>query len=109
MTGLLLRLLSKPIACVAPSPVVALNRAVALAQVAGPAAGLAAIDALAEDAALVEYRFLHAARADLLRRLGRTAEALEAYDRALALGPNRAEHDFLAGRRQATIAAATAG
>jgi RNA polymerase sigma-70 factor, ECF subfamily len=94
---------------VAPSPVVSLNRAVALAQVSGPAAGLAAVDALAGDPALADYRFLHAARADMLRRLGRTGEALAAYDRALALGPNGAERAFLTARRQATALAATAG
>jgi RNA polymerase sigma-70 factor (ECF subfamily) len=97
------------LARVTPSPVVALNRAVAVAHVAGPAAGLAAMDALAADPAMAEYRFFHAARAELLRRLGRTADALAAYDRALALGPNRAESAFLAARRQATLAAATAG
>ena len=94
---------------VAPSPVVALNRAVAVAHLGGPASGLAAMDALAGDPAMAEYRFFHGARAELLRRLGRTADALAAYDRALALGPNQAEAAFLAARRQATIAAATAG
>ena len=94
---------------IAPSPVVALNRAVAVAQVAGPAAGLAAMDALAGDPSLAEYRFFHAARAELLRRLGRTADALHAYDKALALGPNQAEAAFLSARRRATIWAATAG
>ena len=93
----------------APSPVVALNRAVAVAHLAGPATGLAAMDELAADPAMAEYRFFHAGRAELLRRLGRTAEALEAYDRALALGPNQAEAAFLTARRKATIAAATAG
>ena len=73
---------------VAPSPVVDLNRAVALAQVAGPEAGLAAVDALGDDPAMAEYRFFHATRADLLRRLGRWGEAIEAYERALALAPN---------------------
>ena len=73
------------LARVAPSPVVDLNRAVALAQVAGPAAGLAAVDALAADPAMVEYRFFHATRADFLRRLGRWGEAADAYARALAL------------------------
>jgi RNA polymerase sigma-70 factor (ECF subfamily) len=97
------------LARVAPSPVVALNRAAALAQVAGPAAGLAAIDALADDPAMAEYRFFHGARAELLRRLGRTAEALDAYDRALALAPNRAEAAFLERRRRAAASAGTAG
>jgi RNA polymerase sigma-70 factor (ECF subfamily) len=94
---------------VAPSPVVALNRAVAVAHLAGPASGLAAMDALAADPAMAEYRFFHAARAELLRRLGRTFDALAAYDRALDLGPNKAEAAFLAARRQATVTAATAG
>jgi RNA polymerase sigma-70 factor, ECF subfamily len=94
---------------VAPSPVVALNRAVAVAQMAGPAAGLAAMDALAGDTSLAEYRFFHAGRAELLRRLGRTAEAIDAYDRALALEPNRAEAAFLEGRRRETVSAGTAG
>ena len=94
---------------VAPSPVVTLNRAVAVAHLGGPASGLAAMDALAGDPAMAEYRFFHGARAELLRRLGRTADTLAAYDRALALGPNQAEAAFLAARRQATIAAATAG
>lgn len=89
---------------VAPSPVVALNRAVALAQVSGPAAGLAAVDALAADPSMTEYRFFHATRADFLRRLERWPEALEAYDRALALVPNGPELDLLA-RRRAEVAA----
>ncbi|HEY4752516.1 MAG TPA: DUF6596 domain-containing protein [Candidatus Limnocylindrales bacterium] len=97
------------LARMAPSPVIALNRAVAVAHLAGPEAGLAAIDALAADPAMAEYRFFHSSRAELLRRLGRTAEALDAYDRAMALDPNRAELAFLASRRAATIAASTVG
>ncbi len=81
-----------------PSPVVALNRAVALAMVAGPAAGLAAVDALASDARLAGYRYLPATRADLLRQLGRYDEAAQAYTAALALCDNQAEQDFLRGR-----------
>ncbi len=83
---------------VAPSPIVDLNRAVALAQVSGPEVGLAAVDALAADPALAEYRFLHATRADFLRRLGRWGEAAEAYARALALAPNGPERAFLERR-----------
>ena len=83
---------------VAPSPVVDLNRAVALAQVAGPDVGLAAVDALAADPSLAEYRFLHSTRADFLRRLGRRAEALDAYERAVALAQNSAERAFLERR-----------
>lgn len=83
---------------VAPSPVIDLNRAVAVAQVAGPEAGLAAVDALAADPVLAEYRFLHSTRADFLRRLGRRAEAVDAYERAMALTENRAEREFLERR-----------
>jgi RNA polymerase sigma-70 factor, ECF subfamily len=82
-----------------PSPVVALNRAVALAMVAGPAAGLAEIAALEEQGGLLAgYRYLHAAKADLLRREGRDTEAAQAYQAALALADNEAERAFLAGR-----------
>jgi RNA polymerase sigma-70 factor (ECF subfamily) len=83
---------------VAPSPVVALNRAVAVAQLAGPEAGLAAVDALAGDPALAGYRFLHSTRADFLRRLGRWGEAAAAYERALDLAENAPERAFLARR-----------
>ena len=83
---------------VTPSPVVALNRAVALGEVAGPGAGLAAVDELGTDSVLAEYRFFHATRADFLRRLGRWAEAADAYSRALSLSPNAAEAAFLRGR-----------
>ncbi len=88
------------LARIAPSPVVDLNRAVALAMVAGPGAGLAAIDAAGVDPMMAGYRFFHAARADLLRRLDRWPEALAAYERALALGPNAPERAFLEGRRE---------
>jgi RNA polymerase sigma-70 factor (ECF subfamily) len=81
-----------------PSPVVALNRAVVLAMVDGPAAALAEIDALAQDGRLAGYRYLPATRADLLRRLGRRAEAAQAYRAALELADNAAEREFLAGR-----------
>ncbi len=83
---------------VSPSPVVDLNRAVAVAQVTGLEAGLAAVDALAADPALAGYRFLHSTRADFLRRLGRRAEAIDAYERARALTENRAERAFLERR-----------
>jgi RNA polymerase sigma-70 factor (ECF subfamily) len=86
------------LARLAPSPVVELNRAVALAEVSGPAAGLAAIGALGTDPAMAEYRFFHAARADLLRRLGRWEDAAAAYERALALATNDPERTFLEGR-----------
>ena len=73
---------------IAPSPVVELNRAVAVAMADGPAAGLALIDGLAAEGALAEYPYFHAARADLLRRLGRRSEAADAYRRALELTTN---------------------
>ncbi|MEV6627297.1 DUF6596 domain-containing protein [Amycolatopsis sp. NPDC051106] len=81
-----------------PSPVVALNRAVALAMVAGPAAALAEIARLEEDGRLAGYRYLPATKADLLHRLGRDAEAAEAYRAALALSDNAVEQEFLAAR-----------
>jgi RNA polymerase sigma-70 factor (ECF subfamily) len=79
----------------APSPVVALNRAVAVAEVEGPAAALALVDGLE----LEGYHLFHAVRADLLRRLGRAAEAALAYDAAIARAENAAERAFLEGRR----------
>jgi len=81
-----------------PSPVVALNRAVAVAMRDGPAAGLTLIDALLADGHLDGYRLAHAARADLLRRLGRTEEARAAYGRALALTQQESERRFLLRR-----------
>jgi RNA polymerase sigma-70 factor, ECF subfamily len=79
-----------------PSPVVALNQAVAVAMAEGPAAGLALVEPLAE--ALADYHLWHATRADLLRRLGRRSEALAAYQEAHARAQNEAERRFLAGR-----------
>ncbi|MBO0805520.1 MAG: RNA polymerase sigma factor [Nocardiopsaceae bacterium] len=78
-----------------PTPVVALNRAVALAEVEGAAAGLAAI----ADLPLDGYYLFHSARAEFLRRLGRTGEATAAYDAALALASSPVERSFLAARR----------
>jgi len=83
-----------------PSPVVALNRAVALGFSDGPAAGLAELDALAAEPQLAGYGYLAAARADFLRRLGRSAEAQVSYEEALHLTENKAERDFLARRLQ---------
>jgi RNA polymerase sigma-70 factor (ECF subfamily) len=80
------------------SPVVMLNRAVALALAEGPEAGLAQIQELERDGRLAGYRYLPAAKADLLRRLGRREEAAQAYRAAMALTENSAERDFL-GRR----------
>jgi len=82
---------------VAPTPVVALNRAVALAEVKGPAAALAEVDRLD----LGAYHPFHATRADLLSRLGRHAEAAAAYDAAAALATNAAERAFLEDRAAA--------
>jgi RNA polymerase sigma-70 factor (ECF subfamily) len=81
-----------------PSPVVHANRAVAVAMAEGPAAGLAILDELRADSQGGRWHLLHACRADLLRRLGRTAEAGDAYRAALALDPPPAEREFLAGR-----------
>jgi RNA polymerase sigma factor (sigma-70 family) len=86
------------LASVWPSPVVALNRAVAVGLAHGAAAGLAALDALSAEPQLAGYGYLPAARADFLRRLGRTDEAREAYGEALLLTGNAVERDFLAGR-----------
>ncbi|MGX1854337.1 RNA polymerase sigma factor [Streptomyces sp. NPDC055299] len=92
--GQILRLYDQLLA-LAPGPVVALHRAVAVAEVDGPAAALACVDGLDLD----RYHLFHAVRADLLRRLGRTAEATEAYERALDRTENAAERQFLQRRR----------
>src|SRR5438128_444111 len=76
---------------VAPTPVVALNRAIAIGELRGPAAALALVDELDLD----NYQPFHATRADLLRRLGRNSEAAAAYERAAAMAPTDAERDFL--------------
>jgi RNA polymerase sigma-70 factor (ECF subfamily) len=81
-----------------PSPVVELNRAVAVAMADGPAAGLAIVDRIAATGQLDDYPYLHSTRADLLRRLGRRVEAGEAYRRALELTVNTPERSFLEGR-----------
>jgi RNA polymerase sigma-70 factor (ECF subfamily) len=83
---------------VEPSPVVELNRAAALAFAEGPAAALEIVDRLAGDARLRWYPYVHAIRADLLRRLGRSGEASAAYRAALDLTANEAERDFLQRR-----------
>ena len=80
-----------------PSPVVALNRAIAVAELDGPHVALAQVDALAQP--LDGYHAFHATRADLLRRLGRSADARHAYDRAIALAGNAAESAYLTRRR----------
>jgi RNA polymerase sigma-70 factor (ECF subfamily) len=81
-----------------PTPVVALNRAVAVAMRDGPAAGLALIDALLARGDLKDYHLAHATRADLCRRLGRTSDARNAYERALALAKLEPERQFLERR-----------
>lgn len=81
-----------------PSPIVGLNRAVAIAMWNGPAAGLAIMEELLADGKLNDYRFAHAARADMYRRLGRADEARSAYESALALTTQAAERRFIAGR-----------
>jgi RNA polymerase sigma-70 factor (ECF subfamily) len=80
------------------SPVVELNRAVAVAMADGPAAGLELVDALDSAGSLPDYHLLPATRADLLRRLGRRREAAAAYEQALALVPTDAERRYLRGR-----------
>ena len=92
------------LARLAPSPVVDLNRAVAVAMASGLEAGLGLVDAVASSGQLDDYPYLHAARADLLRRLGRLDEAASAYARARSLTENAAERAFL-DRRLAEVAA----
>ena len=86
------------LAQVEPSPVVELNRAVAVAMRDGPQAGLALVDAILARGDLSDYRLAHAARADLCRRLGKTADARESYHRALALTRQEPERRFLERR-----------
>jgi RNA polymerase sigma-70 factor, ECF subfamily len=81
-----------------PSPVVELNRAVAIAMCDGPEAGLAQIDAVLEHSELANYYLAHSARADMYRRLGRTAEARASYEKALALTQQEPERQFLQER-----------
>jgi RNA polymerase sigma-70 factor (ECF subfamily) len=85
----------------APSPVVELNRAVAVAMADGPAAGLALVDALAGEPALADYHLLPSVRGDLLARLGRPDEAREEFERAAALAANRRERELLLARAAA--------
>lgn len=91
----------------APSPVVELNRAVAVAMAAGPAAGLALVDAVSASGLPEGYHLLPATRADLLRRLGRSAEAVDAYRQALDLAPTGTERRYLR-RRLAEVTGAGA-
>jgi predicted RNA polymerase sigma factor len=86
---------------VAPSPIVELNRAVAVSMAEGPAAGLVIIDAIADDPALKSYHLLPSVRGDLLRKLGRTREACAEFERAAALTQNTRERDRLLARAAA--------
>ena len=86
------------LAAVWPSPVVALNRGVAIGFARGPAAGLAELDELAVEPQLAGYGYLPAARAAFLAELGRLEEARTAYEEAILLTGNAVERDFLAGR-----------
>jgi RNA polymerase sigma factor (sigma-70 family) len=89
------------LAVVMPSPIVELNRAVAISMAEGPAEGLARVDALREEPALAEYHLLPAVRGDLLAKLGRTVEARAEFERAAALTRNATESAFLRGRAAA--------
>jgi len=89
------------LARMAPSPVVALNQAVAVAMQGGPTAGLALIDALLAGGELADYYLAHSARAELCRRLGNIAEARISYERALGLAQQEPERRFLSGRLRA--------
>ncbi|GIG56209.1 RNA polymerase subunit sigma-24 [Longispora fulva] len=102
--GQIVRLYDQLLA-VAPTPVVALHRAVAVAEVDGPLAALALVDALDLD----RYHLLHAVRADLLGRLGRTGEAVAAYDAAITRTENSAERDHLRRARDALPTISPAG
>jgi RNA polymerase sigma-70 factor (ECF subfamily) len=91
------------LARVVPSPVVALNRAVAVAMRDGPKAGLELIEAILGRGELADYHLAHAARADMCRRLGRTADARASYERALALARQEPERRFLERRLQQVL------
>jgi RNA polymerase sigma-70 factor (ECF subfamily) len=88
-----------------PSPIVRLNRAVAVAMAEGPEQALRLIDSLVADGNLEDYHLLHAARADMLRRIGSTDEAAKSYLRALALVTNNSERRFLERRLREVQAA----
>lgn len=90
------------LACL-PSPVVRLNRAVALGMAQGPAAALPEVDALMQEAALARYHLLHAVRGDLLFKLGRMAEAREAFEQAASMTANERERALMRQRARATL------
>ena len=91
-----------------PSPVIELNRAVAVALAEGPQAGLSIVDRLVDEPAFKGYHLLPSVRGDLLHKLGRYEEARAAFEAAAALAGNRREHDLLT-RRAAEAAAAAFG
>ncbi len=93
---------------IAPSPVVELNRAVALAMLFGPEAGLRIVDALTSDPTLKAYHLLPSVRGDLLRKLGRLDEARAAFERAAALTDNARERALLLDRAEACYRASAA-
>jgi RNA polymerase sigma-70 factor (ECF subfamily) len=93
--------LYEALAAITQSPVVAINRAIAIAETRGPAAGLAALDALGEDPRLTDYQPYWAARAGLLARTGAAEEADRAYELAIGLESDPAVRRFLAQRRDA--------
>ena len=86
---------------ISPSPIVELNRAVAVAMAQGPAAGLAALDALDPAATLTGYHLLHSVRGDLLLKLGRFTEAREEIQRAIAMTENKREQEFAVRKAEA--------
>src|SRR5262249_40900299 len=91
------------LARIQPSPIVSLNRAVAVAMVEGPRPALALIDELAANPDLADYHLLHAARADMLRRLGSNEEAARSYRQALALVTNDSERRYLQSRLEQVL------
>jgi RNA polymerase sigma factor (sigma-70 family) len=99
--------LYQQLAALTPSPIIELNRAVAVSRAEGPAAGLALIDALRDEPALARYHLLPSARADLLERLGRFAEAAAEFERAAALADNLRQRDRLRMRAAACTARVT--
>ena len=95
--------LYEALARIAPSPIVELNRAVAIGMALGPAAGLARVDALVAEPALRSYHLLPSVRGDLLVKLGRLDEARVEFERAAALTQNRRERTLLLGRAAACV------
>jgi RNA polymerase sigma-70 factor (ECF subfamily) len=95
--------LYEALARLAPSPIVELNRAVAVSMATGPAAGLAIVDALIDEPALAAYHLLPSVRGDLLQKLGRKAEAAEEFTRAASLTRNERERELMLNRAQACV------